>query len=238
MPGRTTGRASRRRLRGAVVIAAAGSMLLGLTSSASALTGTYRGDLPLGVPMYRQQLANDCEAAALRTALAYRGHKRSDKQLLASIGVDLKHPRFGRSGKTSGDPYRAFVGSPNGSEVHGTGYGVFYPRIAAAAKAAGGKVLVAQEHYTPAKLYLQLRAGHPAVVWVDYLWRTRRITHYRAYDGRSVPYAGPAEHAVTLSGVTPHGVYVEDPARGHYWITKTKFQAGYSAYQDMAVVLS
>ena len=228
----------RRTVSSLVLSAGAAALLLGLLPAADADAAALPTTRVMHLPRYRQQLANDCEAAALRTALAYRGHKRSDKQLLASIGVDLKHPRFGRSGKTSGDPYRAFVGSPNGSEVHGTGYGVFYPRIAAAAKAAGGKVLVAQEHYTPAKLYLQLRAGHPAVVWVDYLWRTRRITHYRAYDGRSVPYAGPAEHAVTLSGVTPHGVYVEDPARGHYWITKTRFQAGYSAYQDMAVVLS
>ncbi|MFC1416021.1 C39 family peptidase [Streptacidiphilus cavernicola] len=232
----------RRTVSSVALAAGATALLLGLLPPSAAAAAPGAAALPssrvLALPHYRQQQSNDCEAAALRMALAYRGHRRSDRQLLASIGIDLKHPDYGRSGKTSGDPYRAFVGSPDGSELHGTGYGVFYPPVAAAAKANGGKVLAAQEHYSPAKLYLQLRAGHPAVVWVDYLWRAKASSHYRAYDGRSIPYAGPAEHAVTLAGVTPHGVYVADPARGYYWIAKTKFQAGYSTYRDMAVVLS
>ena len=238
MPGRTTAGTSRRRLRGAVVIAAAGSMLLGLTTSASAVTGKYRGDLPLGVPMYRQQLANDCEATALRMALAFVGHQRSDRQLLSSIGVDMTHRQFGHSGRLSGDPYKAFVGDPNGSESKGTGYGVYYPRIAAAARANGAKVLVAQERYAPSRLYAMLAAGHPAVVWIDYLYRARKVGWYQAYDGRWIPYSGTAEHAVTLNGVTPNGVYVNDPARGASWVSKKTFEAGYSSYLDAAVVLN
>ncbi|MFC1430750.1 C39 family peptidase [Streptacidiphilus sp. N1-3] len=217
---------------------AAAALLLGLVPATGAAAAALPTSRSMRVPMDRQQEANDCEAAALRMVLAYRGHRRSDRQLLGSIGVDLKHPHFGYSGRTSGDPYRAFVGSPDGSESRGTGYGVFYPRIAAAARANGGTVLVAQQNYSPAKLYLQLRAGHPAVVWIDYLWRAKKSRNYRAYDGRMIPYAGPAEHAVTLVGVTPHGVYVNDPARGHYWISKAKFQAGYSTYHDMAVVVA
>jgi hypothetical protein len=75
------------------------------------------------------------------------------------------------------------------------------------------------------------------VVWIDYLWRAGKSTHCTAYDGRSIPYAGPAEHAMALVGVTPNGVYVNDPARGTYWIRKSTFQAGYSTYHGMAVVI-
>ncbi|WP_370145634.1 C39 family peptidase [Streptacidiphilus sp. EB129] len=216
---------------------AAGLVLtLAPTDSASAApTPTSRW---MGVPMYHQQLADDCEAASLRMILAYRGHHYTDQQLLQKIGVDSAHPRFGTSGPKTGDPYRAFVGNPNGDEGRGTGYGVFYPRIAAAARASGARVLVAQEGYAPWRLYQQLAAGHPAVVWIDYLYRAKQRTWDKAYDGHWVPYAGPAEHAVALIGVTKNGVYVNDPARGAYWIPKAKFEAGYSTYGDMAVVIA
>ena len=218
--------------RAVVGAALAASAVLGLTAPAQAL------DKRMHVPLYRQQLHNDCEAAALRMLLAYRGHPRTDAQLLRQIGVDRRHPRFGVSGPHSGDPYRTFVGDPNGSETRGTGYGVYYPRIAAAARADGVKVLFAGEGYTPAKLYKQLAAGHPAVVWIDYLWRARPNHPYRAWDGRKIRYAGPAEHAIAVVGVTTNGVYVNDPARGAKWIPKKQFERGWSTYAHMAVVIS
>jgi uncharacterized protein YvpB len=238
MPGTTAPPRPRRRLRGAAVVVGSAALLLGLTPPSGAAAASLPSVRHIPVPVYRQQLADDCEATALRMVLAYRGHRRSDRQLLGSIGVDLTHPQFGHSGSRSGDPFRAFVGNPDGNESRGTGYGVYYPRIAAAARAAGGTVLVAQEGYAPSRLYAQLAAGHPAVVWIDYLYRTRPISWYRAYDGRWIPYAGTAEHAIALVGVTPNGVYVNDPARGYYWISKARFQAGYASYLDMAVVLA
>lgn len=241
MQRRILRRTVRHRWYGAAAAATAALLLTGFTTPVS---NPGRPKPPIyihfthhPVPSYAQQQANDCEATALRMILAGRGIHRSDAQLLASIGVDLKHPHFGYSGPTSGDPYRAFVGSPNGSESAGTGYGVFYPPVAAAATANGVRVLVAQENYSPAKLYAQLAAGHLAEVWIDYLWRAKGSTSYQAYDGRWIPYSGPAEHAITLTGVTPGGLEVNDPARGHYWISKTTFQAGYSTYRDMAVVV-
>lgn len=238
MPPRSIAPRLRRRLRGAAVVTGSAALLLGLIPPTGAAAAGLPAVRHIPVPLYRQQLAVDCEATALRMVLAYRGHQRSDRQLLGSIGVDLTHRQFGHSGRLSGDPYRAFVGDPNGNEAKGTGYGVYYPRIAAAARANGATVLVAQEGYSPARLYAQLAAGHPAVVWIDYLYRSRPISWYKAYDGRWIPYAGTAEHAVALVGITPNGVYVNDPARGYYWISKAKFQAGYASYRDMAVVIA
>jgi uncharacterized protein YvpB len=224
--------AGREGFRAAVGAALAAAAVLGLTAPAQAL------DRRMRVPVYRQQLRDDCEAASLRMLLAYRGRHLGDAQLLARIGVDRRHPVFGRSGPRSGDPYRAFVGDPDGSELRGTGYGVYYPRIAAAARAEGATVLFAGEHYSPAQLYRQLAAGHPAVVWIDYLWRARPDHPYRAWDGRLVRYAGPAEHALAVVGVTTNGVYVNDPARGASWISRKQFERGWSSYADMAVVVS
>ncbi len=195
------------------------------------------GGGPQAMPWFHQQLHDDCEAAALRMVLAARGLDVSDQAVLARIGVDLGHPGFGRSGPSSGDPYRAFVGNPDGSERAGTGFGVYAPPIAAAARSFGLTVLTSGHGVEPDLLAALVNAGHPAVVWVDYLWRNRIPSWYRAYDGRLVPYAGPAEHAVAVTTVAPDKVEVYDPARGHYWIGAARFAAGYASYGYMAVVV-
>lgn len=191
----------------------------------------------LAVPFYRQQYSDDCEAASLRMLLAYRGHRLSDSQILSGIHVDLAHPHAGYSGSKSGDPYIAFVGNPKGDEMTNTGFGVYYPRIAAVAKADKLQVLQAGQGISPSVLYRDVAQGHPAEVWVDYLWRDKSSHYYTAFDGRRVLYAGPAEHAVVVSGVSAHAVLINDPARGRYWISKSRFEAGYATYHDMAVIV-
>jgi uncharacterized protein YvpB len=194
-------------------------------------------DAPAPVPWFHQQLRDDCEAAALRMVLAARGVRVSDREVLDRVGVDLDHPEFGHSGPRSGDPYRAFVGDPDGSERGGTGFGVYAPPIAAAARSFGAGIVIAGHGVEPDLLGELVDAGHPAVVWVDFLWRDRIPEWYRAWDGRLVPYAGPAEHAVVVDAVEPERVEVEDPARGRYWIDAARFAAGYASYEDMAVVV-
>ncbi|MFJ8475200.1 C39 family peptidase [Kitasatospora sp. NPDC094011] len=192
----------------------------------------------VSVPYYHQQLANDCEAAALRMILAARGAKANDQDVLDRIGVDHDHPEFGHSGPLSGDPYVAFVGDPDGSEVDGTGYGVYYPPVAKAARSFGLTVLHDNEGISVQTLKDELAAGHPAIVWVDYLWRHLTATTYTAYDGRSVLYAGPAEHTVVVTGFSNGKVSLNDPARGRTTVSEQEFADGYATYKHMAVVIS
>ncbi|MCD0484526.1 C39 family peptidase [Streptacidiphilus sp. ASG 303] len=199
--------------------------------------GTAAAGGGAAVPWYRQQLRNDCEAAALRMVLAARGHHVGDRAVLARIGVDRAHPRFGRSGPLSGDPFRAFVGDPDGSELAGTGFGVYAPPVAAAARSFGLDVVAAGQGVGLGRLRTEVSRGHPAVVWVDYLWRRVRTRPYTAYDGRRVPYAGPAEHTVVVTGFSGGRVTVNDPARGRYSVGEAAFGAGYATYGDMAVVV-
>jgi uncharacterized protein YvpB len=110
--------------------------------------------------------------------------------------------------------------------------------VADAARAYGVRVAAAGEGLTPARLRAQLRAGRPAIVWVDYLWRDRPDHPYTAYDGRSVRYPGTAEHAVVVTGYTDTAVTINDPARGHLTVKPSDFEAGYASYGDMAVVLA
>ncbi|MCX4751367.1 C39 family peptidase [Kitasatospora sp. NBC_01287] len=233
-PARRPRARARARAAACLAVLTAPLLALGAGTTPARAAGTTR---TVQVPLYYQQLGNDCEAAALRMMLAAHGIAVQDQQILDRIGVDRVHGEFGHDGPNSGDPFKAFVGDPDGSENEGTGYGVYDPPVAAAARAYGAKVAFTGQGLTPARLRAHVQAGRPAIVWVDYLWRKRPDHPYTAYDGRSVLYAGPAEHAVVVTGYTDLAVTINDPARGHLTVARGDFEAGYATYGDMAVVL-
>ena len=90
----------------------------------------------------------------------------------------------------------------------------------------------------PHGLYSYVLDGHPAIVWVADEWVAAVRSDYTAFDGTTVPYAGPVEHSVTVSGVSPTSVLVNDPDAGRYWIPKSTFESVYQTYNQMAVVLA
>jgi hypothetical protein len=188
------------------------------------------------VPMLRQQYRLSCEAAALEMALAHEGIRRSQWRTLLAMGIDRRHPGAGYRG--GGDPYRGFVGDPSGSEIRRTGYGTYFPPVARVATAFGGRVVLADQRVAPAIVYAQVATGHPAITWIAYDWAPHARHDYLAWDGRWVPYAGPIEHTVTIVGVGPGSVLVNDPARGAYWRSRAAFEAAFAVYDDMAVVLA
>jgi uncharacterized protein YvpB len=191
----------------------------------------------LEVPAYRQAYALSCEAASLRMALAYRGVTTGDASILDLIGSDSRQPFYQDGVLRWGDPYKTFVGDVTGSEWALTGYGTYYPTIAAAATALGATVLASGERITPQNVYAYVLDGHPAVTWVAYGWMAAARWDYVAFDGASVPYAGPVEHAVVVAGVNPTNVLINDPDAGQYWIPKSTFESAYDTYNQMAVVL-
>jgi uncharacterized protein YvpB len=191
----------------------------------------------LSVPLYLQTLALSCEEAALRMALASEGIYTTDSQLLAIIGTDSRSAYLDTSGLHWGNPYTTFVGDPSGSQVNLSGYGTYYPTIARAATALGGKVIASGEGISPSSVYSAVLAGHPVVAWVTYQWVSAVRSDYTAFDGTVIPYAGPVEHAVTVVGVTPTQVYINNPDTGVEIISKAVFDASYSTYNNMAVIL-
>jgi uncharacterized protein YvpB len=202
------------------------------TTNAMATTRT------LDVPAYRQVYALSCESASLRMALAYRDIRTDDAAILSLIGADSRRPSYSDGVLRWGDPYKTFVGDVTGSEVALTGYGTYYPTIAAAATALGGTVVASGERISPQSLYSYVLNGHPAVTWVTYQWAPATRLDYIAFDGVAVPYAGPVEHSVTVVGVSPASVLINDPEGGQYWIPKSTFESAYETYNQMAVVLA
>jgi uncharacterized protein YvpB len=188
----------------------------------------------INVPMHRQESTLSCEEAALAMVLAYYGHPTTEQQVFQQVGIDRVHYWAGRAG--GGDPYRQFVGDPNGSEVQQTGYGVYFPPIKAAAQQFGAPVAQAGEAIAPSTVYAAIRANHPVLVWVTYDLRPHARSDYSAYDGRVVPYAGPYEHAMVITGLNDSDVRVNDPDAGQYWVPRGQFEAAYAVYNQMAVV--
>jgi uncharacterized protein YvpB len=86
-------------------------------------------------------------------------------------------------------------------------------------------------------VYSAVLSGHPVVAWVTYNWLPATRSDYTAFDGRVIPYAGPIEHAVTVVGVTPTTVVINNPDVGREVIAKSLFEAAYATYNNMAVIL-
>jgi len=74
--------------------------------------------------------------------------------------------------------------------------------------AAGLSVLAASQGASVEPLQNQVAQDHPAIVWGDCFWRQEPATQYMASDGTSVPYAGPAEHTVVVTGFSNGSVTV------------------------------
>jgi uncharacterized protein YvpB len=187
----------------------------------------------VNVPVQRQAYNLSCEESALSMVLAFYGRSVSDQDVLAFIGVDLTHYWAGAGG---GDPYVSFVGDPNGSEVRNTGYGVYWPPIQAAAGHFGAAVAQAGHGIAPATVYAAVNGGHPVIVWLTFDLAPHARSDYVAYDGQTVPYAGPEEHAMVVTGVSDTTVRLNDPDRGQYWVSRSRFETSYAVYGQMAVV--
>jgi uncharacterized protein YvpB len=187
------------------------------------------------VPVFHQAYNLSCEESSLSMVLAFYGHSVSDQDVLTFIGIDQVHYWTGAGG---GDPYADFVGDPNGSEVRNTGYGVYSPPIQRAAAHFGAQVAESGQGIPPGAVYSAVSAGYPVIVWVTFDLASHARTDYVAYDGTTVPYAGPWEHAMVVSGVSDSSVRLNDPDRGQYWVSRGRFETAYAVYGQMAVVFA
>ncbi|MGH7777452.1 MAG: C39 family peptidase, partial [Candidatus Dormibacterales bacterium] len=191
-----------------------------------------------GVPFHQQVYELSCEEAALQMALGKEGVQVTQTQLLERIGVDWRAAYRDALGLHWGDPYRSFVGDPNGSEIAMTGYGTYLTTIERVAAEAGGTVVDAGVGMSPATLYGHVLDGHPVVAWVSFDWRYHAPGSWIAFDGRRIPSLAPLEHAVAVVGVTPAKVLVDNPWSGPQWVSRATFEAAFAGLGRMAVALA
>ena len=200
----------------------------------------------LDIAMDYQDHPLSCEAAALKMALAKEGVQAGEDRLLELMGRDDRPAVVDSGGRLLrwGNPNTSYVGDPDGKLTSYTGYGVYAGPVAAAAAAAGGKVLAWGTNLPPdrgmgisaAAVYQALLEGHPVVAWISNTYHDVQLGTYTAFDGSTVWYT-LTEHAVTLIGVRPDAVLINDPWFGQAWHTKAQFESAYHAFEEMAVVL-
>ena len=196
------------------------------------------GIVTIAVPIYRQAMPLDCETSALRMGLATYGHYYSDSGLFAYENADLRSPVMAANHVVLqwGDPYTNFVGNVWGAEWIPTGYGIYYPVIASIARSHGLPNAYGGEGFSPDTIYAALRSGHPVEVWIEFGWVRNTVRTWTAWDGRAVRYS-LHEHAVTLSGVSPGSVRVNDPyTASQYWVSKATFESVWADFHNMAVI--
>ncbi len=192
----------------------------------------------LDVPFFHQRYPLSCEEAALRMALAYQGIGVTEEQILSTMGIDYRSAYYDAQGGFHwGDPYASFVGDPSGSEIDNTGYGSYNEAIARTASRLGGRIVASGEQITPDYIYQSILDGHPVIAWVPFDWNPHRVSFYSAFDGRSVRFGSPWEHAVALVGVTPDSLLVNNPWSGVQWISRSQFENAFWMFNRMAVVL-
>ena len=222
-----------------VALVAAVAALLPAGAQASDLGPPHAWPVRLvpGVVYNAQTHKLSCEAAALQMALSHENIAVSQDDIMALMPVDSRPAELDADGLHWGDPFATFVGDVDGSEVDDSGYGTYFPTIAAAARGVGGSVLRAGQDVSATDVYAALADGHPVVAWIGFDYLPHDRADYTAFDGVSIPYAGPVEHAVTLAGVGQGDVLVFDPHAGPLWLDKDDFEATYATFGRMAVIL-
>lgn len=210
------------------------------SNPSNAVTPSVEANVIADVPHYKQQRSLTCEESALSMALVHAGISKTETQVLTDIGVDLRPSSIDAGVLYWGDPFTTFVGDPDGSEVTMTGYGTYWPNLDRVARQYGATVLVAGENLTPAELYAQVLAGHPAVVWIgyDFAYHPASMT-WITFAGTTTTWHGPIEHAVVVVGITPGAVLINNPAHAAEWdwVSRTVFENGWRTFGNMAVVL-
>ena len=218
------------------------------TSSAAPVV-TPSGTATISMPVKMQTMALDCETAALQMGLDAMGHDYSQEALFAFEPQDTRQPILDPNNRKRvlqwGNPYTHFVGRVNGSDLGPTGYGIYYPIILSIAKSHGAPSSIGGEGITAAQVYDALTNGHPVLVWVETGWENARAAGYTGVwtswpdtGGKQIRYS-LIEHVVTLSGVSPTQVRVNDPWKtgSQYWYSKAAFEASWADFNNMAIVL-
>jgi uncharacterized protein YvpB len=198
----------------------------------------------LDIKIHYQEHSLSCEAAALKMALSYAGINVDEMTLIGYMTRDPRPAKFDSQRHLAawGNPAKGFVGDPNGNIQRYTGYGVYQEPVARAALQAGAHLIDAGSGLygspvPPYEVYDAVLDGHPVVAWISNTYRTVKLSQYTAYDGSTVSFT-LTEHAVTVIGVRPDAVLINDPWFGQHWHSKAQFEAAYATFQQMAVIIS
>ena len=213
---------------------------LRLSAAAALVCGTP--ELPvtqtLDIPIYRQQHALTCEAAALRMALGALGVDVPEAAVLERLARDPTPRRVRTDGTVVwGDPDNGFVGAFDGVFAR-DGYGVYDGPIADVAQSFGLAGTTHMQGADPNDLYSAVRGRLPVLVWVPYGLTVKGRGQWLTPDGKDIRYV-LTEHCVVLAGVTDSGVLYADPLQPTLVpATFDAFETAFAEIDRRAVIVS
>ena len=193
---------------------------------------TAPSTVKLNVAIDLQDHALSCEAAALKMALANKGVRVSENDIMNYVGFDPTPHK----GSTWGDAYRAYVGDINGRQ-NTTGYGVYWDPIAQAAN--HWRPSQAFTGWTASQVAEEIDSGNAVVIWGVY-GRGYEDSWYTP-TGKYI-YAWKGEHARTVIGFigsvdNPIKFIINDPYAGQITWTKAQLESNWGIFGNAGVVV-
>lgn len=193
---------------------------------------TAPSTVKLNIASDLQDRALSCEAAALKMALANKGVRVSESDIMSHVGFDPTPHK----GNTWGDAYLAFVGDINGRQ-NTTGYGVYWDPIAKAGN--NWRPSQAFTGWTSRQVAAEIQNGNAVVVWGVYgrgyedSWNTPAGKYVYAWKG---------EHARTVIGFVgsaddPKKFIINDPYTGQITWTTAQFESDWGIFGRSGVVV-
>lgn len=187
----------------------------------------------LDIPLDLQDYSLSCEAASLKMAMAGKGIRVSEEEIMEKISYDPTPHKD----NIWGDPYLAFVGKIDG-KICSTGYGVYWEPVAKAAN-----------HWTEAQsfsnwriedLIKEIKSGNPVIVWgalsnslTDCSWFTPEGKYIKAYKETHVKlligFVGSPEN--------PSKIILNDPLKGELYWEVPYFKDNWAIFGNSGVVV-
>lgn len=190
----------------------------------------------LNVPVYYQQLRYSCNLVSARMALAYRGTYISTDTAYSRINKD--NTPYNANNNTWGNPNSGYVG-----DIYGVnkGYGVYWYPLAAMINASGRGTTV-KTGWNRKDALQAVKDGNPVVIWAhngysyagdNISWNTSAGTYIYAISGM---------HSYVLKGWegpidNPTYIWLNDPNRGSYRVTRAYFDSLWGFFSNSAVVV-
>lgn len=187
----------------------------------------------LNIPLDYQDKKLSCEAGALKMALAGKGVKVSETDIMNIVGYDPTKKAKG----VWGNPYKAFVGDINGKQ-NSSGYGVYWEPIAKAAKTWRPN----SESFTGwslEQIVSEVAKGNPVEFWGTMGPAYR--DDWKTPDGQTI-LAWKGEHTRTLIGFVgsrenPQTLIINDPIAGVLYWSKDQFLDNWKRFNNSGVVV-
>jgi len=200
----------------------------------SATFTTQYHTFKLSVPLDFQDYPLSCEAASLKMALAYKGVRVSENQIMNYVGINPAP----RQGNIWGDPYNIYVGSLNGRQ-NTTGYGVYWGPVANAAKVWRSRSQ-SFSGWSISGLTKEVKNGNPVITW-GVIGAGAYQDSWYTKNGKYI-YAWKGEHARVVIGFigspnSPSKIILNDPYVGQLYWSTSSFLSNWNIFNRSGVVV-